>query len=35
VVDELGKRTEDYGRTKNGKYMCVKCMKAFEFSIGG
>jgi hypothetical protein len=34
VVDEAGKKTEDFGQLTKGKYMCSKCMKAFEFSIG-
>ncbi|MGI0037509.1 MAG: hypothetical protein ACRD99_04045 [Nitrososphaera sp.] len=34
VLDESGNKTEDYGQLKKGKYMCARCMKAFEFSIG-
>jgi hypothetical protein len=34
VIDDAGNRTEDYGASKNGKYICAKCMKAFEFSLG-
>jgi hypothetical protein len=35
VIDQQGNRTEDYGKGKYGKYMCSKCLRAFEFSIGG
>lgn len=34
VVDDAGNKTEDFGQLTRGKYMCAKCMMAFEFSIG-
>ncbi len=34
VVDDTGSRTEEFGLEKHGKYVCARCMKAFEFSLG-
>ena len=34
VIDDAGNKTEEYGSVKNGRHMCIKCTKAFEFSIG-
>ncbi|MEO9294626.1 MAG: hypothetical protein ABI347_03400 [Nitrososphaera sp.] len=35
VVDEQGRQTEDYGAVIRGKHVCGRCMRAFEFSLGG
>lgn len=36
VVDGEGHRTEDYGTVRHGRhYICARCMRAFEFSLGG
>jgi hypothetical protein len=34
VIDEADAKTEDFGTTRYGKYICARCMKAFEFSLG-
>lgn len=34
VIDEAGNQTEDYGMVRYGKYICVRCKKSFEFSLG-
>ncbi|HEU4605812.1 MAG TPA: hypothetical protein VFS46_06190 [Nitrososphaera sp.] len=34
VVDDKGEKTEDFGMTRRGKYICVRCTKALEFSLG-
>jgi hypothetical protein len=34
VVDDKGEKTEDFGMVKREKYVCVRCIKALEFSLG-
>ena len=34
VVDDKGEKTEDFGIVKRGKHVCIRCMKALEFSLG-
>ena len=34
VIDDSGCKTEGYGLVRKGKYLCSRCAKAFEFSIG-
>ncbi|MFL6491034.1 MAG: hypothetical protein ACJ70M_05985 [Nitrososphaera sp.] len=35
VIDSSGQRTEDFGIKRNEKYICLRCVRAFEFSLGG
>lgn len=34
VIDDQGQQTEDYGAVRHGRHICIRCMKAFEFSLG-
>jgi DNA-directed RNA polymerase subunit RPC12/RpoP len=34
VIDDSGKETEDFGMIKRGKYVCARCKRAFEYSLG-
>src|SRR5688572_17498141 len=34
VIDDNGQRTEDFGIKRNGKFICTRCVRAFEFSLG-
>jgi hypothetical protein len=34
VVDDSGNKTEDFGAVRNNRYVCGRCMRAFEFSLG-
>ena len=34
VVDDKREKTEDFGMVKRGKYVCARCTKALEFSLG-
>lgn len=34
VVDDKGEKTEDFGMTQGQKYICERCTKALEFSLG-
>jgi hypothetical protein len=34
VVDDRGEKTEDFGMVSRGKYVCARCAKALEFSLG-
>jgi hypothetical protein len=34
VVDDRGEKTEDFGMVRRGKYVCARCAKALEFSLG-
>ncbi len=34
VVDDKGQKTEDFGMTRRGKYICTRCAKSLEFSLG-
>lgn len=34
VIDESGAHTEDFGAVRSNRYICTRCMRAFEFSLG-
>jgi hypothetical protein len=34
VIDDNGRKTEDFGIRKDQRHICARCMKAFEFSLG-
>jgi hypothetical protein len=34
VVDDAGAKTEDFGGMRDNRYICSRCMRAFEFSLG-
>jgi hypothetical protein len=34
VIDNNRQRTEDFGIKRNEKYICSRCVRAFEFSLG-
>lgn len=34
VVDDKGEKTEDFGMEKRGRYVCARCTRALEFSLG-
>jgi hypothetical protein len=34
VIDDQGQKTDDFGVKKDGRLICARCMKAFEFSLG-
>ena len=35
VVDEAGEKTEDLDWVVRGRHVCARCMKAFEYALGG
>jgi len=34
VIDDAGAQTQDFGTMRNNRYICAKCMRALEFSLG-
>ena len=34
VIDDSVNKTEEFGLTRNGKYICARCARAFQFSLG-
>ncbi|MEM2141225.1 hypothetical protein [Nitrososphaera sp.] len=34
VIDDSGAQTQDFGTVRNNRYICSRCMRAFEFSLG-
>lgn len=34
VIDDSGEKTQEFGIVRRGGYVCARCTKALEFSLG-